>query len=118
MTYTAHPTEAHEADTSVHVVTWTLSMLGLFAAALGTWLAIAAEDATITINSTTWSIEEVPEFWAPLLLIAGGAVAAIGMVVSSVRDSQHGASRWLIAAEIVIAMAGVAAVVGGIALIV
>jgi len=116
MTYTAHPTQAHQADTGVHVVTWTLSMLGLFAAAIGTWLTTAADDATITVNTTTWSIEEVPEFWAPLLLIAGGAVAAIGMVVSALRDSQHGASRWLIAAEVVVAIAGVAAVVGGIAL--
>lgn len=118
MTYTTHPTEAHQADTGVHFVTWTLAMVGLFAAAIGTWMATAADDATITLNTTTWSIEDVPDFWAPLLLIAGGAIAAIGMVVSALRDSRHGASRWLVAAEIVVAIAGVAAVVGGIALIV
>jgi hypothetical protein len=118
MTYTAHPAEAYKDDTTVHAVTWVLALVGLFTASIGTWMGFAEEGSTITINTRTWTIEEIPEFWAPLLLIAGGAVACIAMAVAATRDVQHSGSRWLTAAEILIALIGLAAVVGGIALIV
>jgi hypothetical protein len=83
---------------------------------MGSWIAIAPEDGTLTLYDRTWAVTEIADFWAPFLLIAGGAVAAISMTVSAVRDGQHSASRWLIAVEVLIALAGVAAVVAGIAL--
>jgi hypothetical protein len=113
-----HPAEVHHTDTAVHAVTWTISMLGVFAAAIGAWLRYGPDDGTITINDRTWAIADVNGLWAPWLMIAGGGVAAIGMLVSAVRDMQHGASQWLVAAETLLAMVGVAAVIIGIVILV
>ena len=113
-----HPAEAHHPDTAVHVVTWTLSMLGILAAAIGAWITFAPEDGTITLFDRTWAAADLSEVWAPWLLIAGGGVAAIGMITSAVRDMQHGADRWLMAAEWVLAAVGIAAVVLGIVVLV
>jgi hypothetical protein len=109
-----HPAEVHHPDTGVHIITWTLSLLGVLAAAIGAWISLAPEDGTISVFGRTWAASDLTEVWAPTLLIAGGGVAAIGMTVSAIRDWQHEASRWLVAAEALLAVAGIAAVIAGI----
>jgi len=111
---TTHPAETHHADTGIHVVTWILGVLGVVAAAIGTWIALAPSDGTITLFDQTWKAAEIEDFWAPMLLIAGGAVAAVAMVTAAMRDVQHKANPWLIAVEIAMTAIGVAAAVFGI----
>jgi len=115
---TTHPAEAHPHDTGVHIATWLAAIIGVFAAALGAYIALAPDDGTLTVFNSTWTTAELVDTWAPWLLIVGGAVAAIGMMVSAVRDWQHEANRWLVAAEVVLVIAGIVAVVAGIALLV
>ena len=98
----------------MHLVTWIGSMLGLFAAAIGAWIMLAPDGGTITINSTTWTAADLTDTWGPWLLVVGGSVATIGMTIAAVRDRHHRASWWLISAEVIAALIGIAAVVFGV----
>lgn len=113
-----HPAEAHPHDTGVHILTWTAAIIGVIAATMGAWIALAPDDGELTLFDRTWTAAELVDTWAPWLLIVGGAVAAIGMMVSAVRDWQHDASRWLVAAEVLLVIAGIVAAIAGIALLV
>lgn len=115
---TAHPAETHHPDTGLHIVAWVASMLGVLAAAIGAWIMVAPEDGTLTVNGRTWAASDLEDTWGPWLLIVGGAVAGIGMAVAAIRDWQHAANRWLVAAEAFLAIVGVAAVVAGIVILV
>ena len=112
-----HPAQVHHPDTGVHVVAWTLSLLGVFAAMIGAWIALAPDDGTISVFGNTWAASDLTSTWGPWLLIVGGGVAAVGMAVSALRDWQHEANRWLVAAEVLLAIAGVAAVITGIVIL-
>lgn len=111
---TAQSAQVHPQDTGMHLATWIGSMLGLFAAAIGGWIMLAPDDGTITVNGNTWAAADLTETWGPWLLVVGGSVAAIGMAFAAIRDQQHRASWWLISAEIVAAVIGIAAVVFGV----
>lgn len=119
MTYgSTHPAQVHHPDTGVHVVTWTLALLGVFAAMIGAWIALAPDDGTISLFGSTWAASDLTTTWGPWLLIVGGGVAGVGMTVSAMRDWQHEANRWLVAAEMLLAIAGAAAVIAGIVILV
>ena len=113
-----HPAQVHHPDTGVHVVTWILALLGVFAATIGAWIALAPDDGTISVFGNTWAAGDLTTTWGPWLLIVGGGVAGVGMAVSAVRDQRHGANRWLVAAEMLLAVAGAAAVIAGIVILV
>jgi hypothetical protein len=115
MAYGTHPAEVQTHDIGVHIVTWTMTILGFIAAAIGTWFA-AASEGTMTLFDRTYERSDLADTWAPVLLILGGAAALIGMVTSAFRDYEHGENRWLVALEILLALVGVAAVVFGIVL--
>jgi hypothetical protein len=95
-----------------------LALLGVFAAMIGAWIALAPDDGTISLFGSTWAASDLTTTWGPWLLIVGGGVAAVGMTVSAVRDWQHEANRWLVAAEMLLAVAGAAAVIAGIVILV
>jgi len=117
---TARPTyadRAHHPDTGVHVVASIVSVIGLAAAAIGGYIAVAPDDGSLTVLNRTWSTSDLVTTWAPWLLIAGGVFAVIGMAVSVVVDRAHRASRWLVAGEVLLGAIGVAAVVAGVALV-
>lgn len=118
MTYgSAHPAETHHPDTRFHVVAWTLSLLGLLAAAIGLYLELAPADGTISVFSSTWTVSEISDGWSAWLLIAGGAVMALAMAVMTSRDIRDDdASRGLIWGEGLLSLIGVAALVFGIVL--
>lgn len=105
-------------DTGMHVATWVASMIGLIAAAIGTWIMLAPDDGTLNIDvigiEGSWAASDLTETWGPWLLIIGGVVAMIGMAFAAVKDRQHGASVWLIAAEALLAIVGLAAIVFGV----
>lgn len=113
-----HPADTHHPDTGFHVIAWVASMLGVLAAAIGTWIVAAPDDGTIDVFGQTWEASELADTWGPWLLIVGGAVAAIGMAIAAIRDWQHAANRWLVAAEAFLAIVGVAAIVTGIVILV
>jgi hypothetical protein len=116
MAYSTHPATTETHDIGVHIVTWAMSILGLIAAAIGTWFA-TTDTGTITLFDRTYLRSDLSDSWAPAMLIVGGAVAAIGMVISVFRDMQHRENGWLVALEGFLAVVGVAAVVFGIALL-
>jgi len=97
-----------------HVVPWTLAALGILAAMIGLWIAVAPEGGTLTFINQTWRWDEIPDLWAPTLLLAGGGTAALAMIVAAVRDWSSRAGRSIGVLEGVIALAGLAAVVLGI----
>ena len=112
-----HPAEVHHPDTGVHIVTWTAAIVGVIAATIGAWIALAPDDGELTLFDNTWAAADLVDTWAPWLLIVGGAVAGVGMAVSVVRDWQHESNRLLVAAEALLAVVGIAAVVMGIVLL-
>ena len=116
MAYGTHPATTETHDAGVHIVTWTMSILGLVAAAIGVWFATVDEGA-ITLFDRTYQRVDLADTWAPVLLILGGVGAVLGMGTSIVRDYQHAESGWLIALEGLLGVAGVAAIVFGIVLL-
>ena len=115
VTRSTHPAQVYPVDAGAHVVAWIAAILGLAAAAIGVYIVAAPEDGSLTLINRTWSTGDLVDTWAPGLLIVGGAFAAIGMTASSIVDWRHGASRWLVAGEMLLGVIGVAAVVFGIA---
>lgn len=113
-TGSAHPASARHPDTGVHIVTWIVGVLGIIAAAIGTWIETVEDGSTLEIFGRSWVVEDIDAFWGPTLLIAGGALAAIAMTTSAVRDRQHEASVWLVGVEAALAVLGIAAVAFGI----
>ena len=107
-------TGVHVPDTEAHVITWTLSLLGALAAAIGAWIVLAPDDGTISVLGRTWSASDLVGTWGPWLMIVGGGVAAVGMATSVLRDIQHEASRLLISAEMLLATGGIVAFIAGI----
>lgn len=118
MAYGAHPatTPAPTHDVGIHVVTWAMGILGLIAATIGAWFA-TVDTGTLTLFGRTYQRSELADNWAPVLLILGGAAAAIGMTTSALRDYEHEESFWLIGVEAVLAALGIAALVMGIILL-
>ena len=112
-----HPAEVHHFDSAVHVVTWAASLLGVFAAAIGAWIALAPADGTISVFGRSWAASDLTSTWGPWLLIIGGGVAAVGMAASAVLDVRHGANRWLIAAELLLAVAGLGSMIAGLTIL-
>lgn len=111
-----YPDRAHHPDTGVHVVASIVSVIGLAAAVIGAYIAVAPDDGSLTVVNRTWSTGDLVNTWAPWLLIAGGVFTAIGMAVLVSVDREHGASRWLVAGEMLLGAIGVAGVVAGVAL--
>lgn len=110
----AHLIRVQHHDTGWHVAGWAASMLGLVAAAIGAYIALAPDDGTVTVNGTTWAAADLAT-WGPWLLILGGAVAGVGMIGMAVLDQRHRASPWLVAAEGLLAAIGVIAAISGVA---
>ena len=118
MTYAARPTGTTETpDTALHMTTTILAVLGIFAAVIGAWMEFGPDNGTLTLFNWTWNVADISELWAPLLMIVGGAMAAIPMGIESVRDWNSDHSRWLMTAEALVAAIGTAAVVVGIVLL-
>lgn len=122
MTYAAPPAgAARTPDTAWHLVTTVLAVVGILAAALGSWIEFGPDDGTLTLGlgfvDWTWNTADISELWGPMLMIVGGAIAAIPMGIESARDWDSDHHRLLIAAEALVAAIGVAAVVVGIILL-
>jgi len=116
MAYGTHPATTPTQDVGVHAVTWTVSILGMIAAAIGLWIA-RMDEGTLTLFDNTYQRSELADTWAPWLLIIGGGAAAIGMMTSALRDYQHEENYWMVAIEGLLAAVGIAAVVLGIVLL-
>ena len=114
-TESIHSARVDRTDAGAYAVAWIAAILGLAAAAVGAYIVAAPEDGSLTLINRTWSTGDLVDTWAPWLLTVGGAFAAIGMTASSIVDWRHGASRWLVAGEMLLGVIGVAAVVVGIA---
>lgn len=118
MAYAARPTgTAGTPDTAWHVTTTIFAVVGILAATLGAWMEFGPDNGTLTLFNWTWNVADISEFWAPMLMIVGGAVAAIPMGIESGRDWNSDHNRWLIAAEALVAVMGVAAIIFGIILL-
>lgn len=118
MTYTAHPGATTRSPTPMaHVGTAILAVAGIVAAALGAWMAFGPDDGVLTLFNWTWNVADISELWAPLLMIAGGAVTALAMGFESFKDWEADNRTWLIALEGLLTIAGIAAIVVGIVLL-
>lgn len=118
MAYTAHPeTTRHLSDTTWHVITGITAVIGVVAAVLGAWMAFWTTTGTLTLFGWSWNIADLSELWAPFLMIGGGLLAAISMGYESLRDWDGEASRWLVGMEMLVAVAGVTALVVGVVLL-
>ena len=106
-------TEVHVADAEAHAITWTLSLFGALAAAIGVWIVLAPDNGTISVFGRSWLASDLVGTWGPWLMIVGGGVAAVGMATSILRDIQHEASRLLIGAEMLLATGGIGALIAG-----
>ncbi len=115
---TAEPVPTQYDDAGFHAIAWVLSLIGVLGAAIGTWIVAAPDDGTIDVFGRTWAAADLADTWGPWLMIVGGAIAAIGMTVAAVRDQRHAANGWLVAAQALLAVVGVAAVVAGIVILV
>jgi cytochrome c oxidase assembly factor CtaG len=114
-----HPSTGSERVGVPHVPAWILGCLALLAAALGGWMALAAEDATMTVTipfliEGNWAATEVREFWAPVLLIGGGLVAAVLFGLAGIAGFRARAGRLLPSIAALLAVVGIAAIVAGV----
>jgi hypothetical protein len=112
-----HHTGTHRPEVTLHLVGWTIALLGLLAAAVGAYIELAPADGTINVFTRTWAVSDVSA-WAPGLLLIGGAVAAVAMSMVMGRDMDDDANGWTVGLEGAIAIVGVAALVAGIVLVV
>jgi hypothetical protein len=118
MTYTAHPRTADELSESTwHVITAIMAVAGIIAAAIGALIEFGPTDGTLTLFGWTWTVAEISELWAPLLMIGGGLVTALPMGIESTRDWSSEHARWLVTLEALAALIGIAAVVVGVVLL-
>ena len=113
-----YPAHAHRSATGTHRMAWIGSILGILAAMIGAYIALAPDDGSLTFFTGTWTTGELVDTWAPWLLITGGAVAAIGLAASEISDGKNGGSGWLVGAKVLVGVFGIAAIVGGVTLLV
>lgn len=117
MTYAARPTApSRHPETAWHVTTTILAVVGILVAALGAWMEFGPENGTLTLFGWTWNVADLSDLWPPFLMLGGGLLTALPMGIEAARDWNSEHSRWLIGAEALIAVVGVAAVVFGIVL--
>ena len=117
MTYTAHPESRGLTETGRHVLTAILAVIGVVAAGFGALLEFGSVDGAVTMFGNTWNTADLSTMLAPFLMIGGGLLTAISMGYESLRDYPSEASRWLVGLELLVALAGVAALVIGIVLL-
>lgn len=111
------PETARLSDTAWHVITAIVAVVGVVAAALGALIEYAPVNGTITIFDWTWNVSSLSELWAPFLMIGGGVAAALSMGIEAVRDWDGDASPWLVGMELLVAVAGITALVIGVVLL-
>jgi hypothetical protein len=120
---TQHPSPASERAGVPHALAWILGCVALLAVALGGWMALAAEDATMSVTipflvEDSWAATELREFWAPVLLIGGGLAAAVLFGLSGIAGLRARAGRLLPSIELLLAVVGIGAIVAGVAILI
>lgn len=108
---------ARLSDTARHWITATVAVIGVVAAAIGTWLAYGPSDATVSIFGWTWNVADISDLWAPWLMISGGLVASLSMGWEEIR-SRSDVNPWVLALEGLVLVAGLTAAVVGVILLV
>ncbi|MGE5235396.1 MAG: hypothetical protein ACM3O7_03480 [Acidobacteriota bacterium] len=76
------------------------------------------EGGTLTVLNQSWAREEIPGFWAPTLLMAGGGLATLSMAFTAARDWFRGHALALGTLEGLVALVGTVAVGLGVALLI
>ncbi len=114
MTYTAQPDVMRQtSDRMWHVITTIIAVLGVVSAAVGAWIYWGPEAGTLSLFGWTWNVVDLSELWAPFLMIGGGLAATLSMGIEAARDWEAENSSWLVAAEGLVTVAGIAAIVIG-----
>ncbi|MFZ0012933.1 MAG: hypothetical protein WAL25_02345 [Acidimicrobiia bacterium] len=112
-----HETTARLSDTARHWITAIAAVIGVVAAAVGTWLAYGPSDATVSIFGWTTNVADISDLWAPWLMIGGGLLASVSMGWEELRVRSD-ANPWVVGFEALILIAGLAAAVTGVILLV
>ncbi len=105
------------SDTARHYLTAVLTVLGIVAAAMGTWLAYGPDQATITVFDWTWNVADISELWAPWLMIGGGVLAALSTGWETAK-AKASTNPWMLALEGLIIVAGLVAAGFGVFLLI
>ena len=105
------------SDTARHWITAALAVVGVVAATIGAWLAYGPEDATIRVLDWTWTVGDISSLWAPWLMIGGGVLASIGMAWETFRADDD-VNVWIRSLEVLLLVAGVAAIGVGLFLLI
>lgn len=100
------------------VVALTLGLFGLVAAAIGVWISAASSSSTLTFLFWSWRASEIADIWSPLLLIGGGAVAFVAAGAAVALNRSQLLRGWPMVVDAVLAAAGIAAVILGIAVLI
>ena len=108
---------AQPPKTAWHVFTAIAAVLGIVAAALGGWMYWGPEAGVLTLFGWTWNVADLSELWAPFLMIGGGLASALSMGIETIYDWEEQHKGWLVGAEALVTVAGIASIVSGIVLL-
>ena len=118
MTHVVHPdTRTGISSPARHWLTAALAIVGVAAAAIGAWMAYGPDDSTIQVFNWTWNVADVSELWAPWLMIGGGFFASLGMSWETYKADES-VSPWVRALEVLLLIAGFAAMGVGLFLLI
>ena len=93
---------------------WVIGIVGLGAALVGAYLALAPENGVLTLFTESWAVRELRDVWPQALLISGGLAAMAGPGLALLAERPAQVRPGLTIAAVILAVCGAVAVGAGI----